>query len=86
MTHVGMRWYEGNETLSVVVRTSKSGLRCEDLETWNASIVDTPGMNTNTPKLEGRAWAAAATAPRRDIDHSRNEYVAEGLTSITWIV
>ena len=39
------------------------GLPCEDLETWNASIVDTPGMNTNTPELEGRAWAAAATAP-----------------------
>ncbi len=39
------------------------GLQCEDLKAWNASIVDTPGMNTNTPELEGRAWAAAATAP-----------------------
>ncbi len=39
------------------------GLQREDLATWNASIVDTPGMNTNTPELEGRAWAAAATAP-----------------------
>ena len=39
------------------------GLPCEDLATWNASIVDTPGMNTNTPELEGRAWAAASTAP-----------------------
>ena len=39
------------------------GLPCEDLKAWNASIVDTPGMNTNTPELEGRAWAAAATAP-----------------------
>ena len=39
------------------------GLGSEQLATWNASLVDTPGMNTNTPELEGRAWAAAATAP-----------------------
>lgn len=59
------RWdalVRGRETLSDGSRL-EVGLRCEDLANWNASIVDTPGMNTNTPKLEGRAWAAAATAP-----------------------
>ena len=59
------RWdalVRGKETLSDGSHL-EVGLRCEDLATWNASIVDTPGMNTNTPKLEGRAWAAAATAP-----------------------
>ena len=39
------------------------GVACEELGTWNVSFVDTPGMNTDTPELEGRAWAAAATAP-----------------------
>ena len=39
------------------------GLPSPDLAHWNATLVDTPGMNTNTPDLEGRAWAAAATAP-----------------------
>ena len=39
------------------------GLPCEELGTWNVSIADTPGMNTDTPELEGRAWAVAATAP-----------------------
>lgn len=39
------------------------GLPSTDLAHWNATLVDTPGMNTNTPDLEGRAWAAAATAP-----------------------
>ena len=59
------RWdalVRGREPLSSGSRL-EVGLPCEDLETWNASIVDTPGMNTNTPELEGRAWAAAATAP-----------------------
>lgn len=59
------RWktlVRGRETLSDGSRL-EVGLRCEDLANWNASIVDTPGMNTNTPKLEGRAWATAATAP-----------------------
>ena len=59
------RWdalVRGRESLSSGSRL-EVGLPCEDLETWNASIVDTPGMNTNTPELEGRAWAAAATAP-----------------------
>ena len=39
------------------------GLPSPDLAHWNATLVDTPGMNTNTPDLEGQAWAAAATAP-----------------------
>ena len=39
------------------------GLPSTELAHWNATLVDTPGMNTNTPDLEGRAWAAAATAP-----------------------
>ena len=59
------RWdalVRGKETLADGSRL-EVGLRCDDLATWNASIVDTPGMNTNTPELEGRAWAAAATAP-----------------------
>ena len=59
------RWdalVRGEEPLSSDSRL-EVGVRCEDLPTWNASIVDTPGMNTNTPELEGRAWAAAATAP-----------------------
>ena len=59
------RWdalVRGQEPLSSGSRL-EVGLWCEDLATWNASIVDTPGMNTNTPELEGRAWAAAATAP-----------------------
>jgi len=59
------RWdalVRGGEQLSSGSRL-EVGLPCEDLETWNASIVDTPGMNTNTPELEGRAWATAATAP-----------------------
>ena len=60
-----VRWdalVRGKETLADGSRL-EVGLRCDDLATWNASIVDTPGMNTNTPELEGRAWAAAATAP-----------------------
>ena len=60
-----IRWdvlVRGREPLSSGSRL-EVGLPCKDLETWNASIVDTPGMNTNTPELEGRAWAAAATAP-----------------------
>ena len=59
------RWnalVRGQEPLSSGSRL-EVGLRCKNLATWNASIVDTPGMNTNTPELEGRAWAAAATAP-----------------------
>ena len=39
------------------------GLPCKDLGTWNVRFADTPGVNTDTPELEGRAWAAAATAP-----------------------
>ena len=59
------RWdalVRGREPLSSGSRL-EVGLQCEELKAWNASIVDTPGMNTNTPELEGRAWAAAATAP-----------------------
>ena len=59
------RWdalVRGQEPLSSGSRL-EVGLQCEDLATWNVGIVDTPGMNTNTPELEGRAWAAAATAP-----------------------
>ena len=39
------------------------GLPCKELGTWNVRFADTPGLNTDTPELEGRAWAAAATAP-----------------------
>ena len=59
------RWnalVRGKETISAGSRLVV-GLPYEALATWNVSIVDTPGMNTSTPELEGRAWAAAATAP-----------------------
>ena len=59
------RWdalVRGKETASDGSRL-EVGLRCEDLATWNVIIVDTPGMNTSTLGLEGRAWATAATAP-----------------------
>ena len=59
------RWdalVRGKETLPDGSRL-EVGLPYEALETWNVSIVDTPGMNTSTPELEGRAWATAATAP-----------------------
>ncbi len=39
------------------------GVPSRELAAWNVSIVDTPGMNTDVPELEARAWAAAAAAP-----------------------
>ncbi len=59
------RWdalVRGKETISAGSRL-EVGLPYEALAAWNVSIVDTPGMNTSTPELEGRAWATAATAP-----------------------
>lgn len=59
------RWdalVRGKETISAGSRL-EVGLPYEALAAWNVSIVDTPGMNTSTPELEGRTWAVAATAP-----------------------
>ena len=59
------RWdslVRGQETIPAGSRL-EVGLSYEALATWNVSIVDTPGMNTSTPELEGRTWALAATAP-----------------------
>ena len=60
-----VRWdalVRGREPLALGSRL-EVGLPSDELLAWNVSIVDTPGMNTDTPELESRAWASAAAAP-----------------------